>query len=262
MLDVLVASRPARKRPLPAVLVSATAHVMMLYLAYAGTRAVAVHRTRPVLDTMLVFLHGTATQTAAARPEVQGSGEGGQARAIVRGGPPPQGFQLVAPPTGVPSGIPPVDLHQQVIDPRDYSGKGVEGGVSWGEEGGTGKVVAIEGTGTVRELLYAADTRDVRFSPAQMTVRPAPVYPRVLEQAGIPGRVVLQFVIDTIGLVEPGSIVVLERTDPAFVPAARDAILEARFEPARYGPRPVRQLSRIAFGFRIPDASGPPPGGG
>ena len=42
-----------------------------------------------------------------------------------------RGFQTVAVPAEIPTDIPPVDL-QQRFDPKDYSGTGVEGGLSTG----------------------------------------------------------------------------------------------------------------------------------
>ncbi len=59
--------------------------------------------------------------------------------AIVSANPPPQGFQTVMPPTEIPTEIPPVNLNER-FDPKDFTGKGVEGGIAAGVAGGTGPV--------------------------------------------------------------------------------------------------------------------------
>jgi protein TonB len=75
------------------------------------------------------------------------------------------------------------------------------------------------------------------------------VYPTVLERAGVTGRVVMEFVVDTLGRVEPRSLRVVSSTHPAFDQAARDAVLGTRFRPARARGLPVRQLARQQLSF-------------
>jgi len=77
-------------------------------------------------------------------------------------------------------------------------------------------------------------------------------YPPALEAAGLAGRVELAFVVDTTGRVEPGSFVVLAATDPEFEAAARAAVLDTRFRPARAHGMPVRQLVRQSLVFKVP----------
>ncbi|MDX2121549.1 MAG: energy transducer TonB, partial [Gemmatimonadota bacterium] len=142
-----------------------------------------------------------------------------------------------------------IDPSLRALDARDFTGRGVEGGVGWGVAGGTGP--ADQPPGQIAELLYSASTEDVRFTPAELVRQPAFTYPVVLQAAGIPGRVVLQFIIDTLGTVEPASITVLERSHEAFAIAAREGVMGARFQPALYGERPVRQLSKWPVKFAL-----------
>jgi TonB family protein len=165
--------------------------------------------------------------------------------AVVIAEPPPKGFQTVAAPTDIPTVIPPVDLTQRPLDPRDFTGRGVEGGIGSGVVGGTGKV----DTGDNLDAIYEASTSDSRFEQAVMVSPPVPRYPAALQTAGIDGRVDLEFVIDTAGRVEPSSLRVLESTHPAFEAAAREALARASFRPARLGSHPVRQLTRQAIRF-------------
>jgi TonB family protein len=71
----------------------------------------------------------------------------------------------------------------------------------------------------------------------------------VLQQIGLSGRVVLQFIVDTTGRVELASIHVMESTNQGFEVPARESVAAAVFHPARLGPRPVRQLAQQGVRF-------------
>jgi periplasmic protein TonB len=80
----------------------------------------------------------------------------------------------------------------------------------------------------------------------------APRYPDMLRQAGVEGDVRAQFVVDTLGRVEPGSLRVLEATHDQFAAAVRTALSSrARFKPAEAGGHKVRQLVEQTFTFRL-----------
>ena len=111
--------------------------------------------------------------------------------------------------------------------------------------GGLGDPVGSGGGGDA--VLAAAEVDD----PATVIQQPAPRYPPVLQQAGIEGRVLLEFVIDSAGHVEPGSLRVLERSRPGFDAAAEETILHSLFRPARVRGRAVRQRTLQAIAFRI-----------
>lgn len=80
---------------------------------------------------------------------------------------------------------------------------------------------------------------------------PIPAYPDLLRQAGIQGRVLLEAVVDTVGHVERGSIVVVAAAHPGFVAAARQAIAATLFRPARVRGRAVRVRVRIPMDFAL-----------
>ena len=82
-----------------------------------------------------------------------------------------------------------------------------------------------------------------------MIAPPTPRYPASLEAAGLEGQVIVEFVIDTTGRVEPNSIRATESTHSAFEAAARAAVRASVFRPARLGTRPVRQLTRQTVRF-------------
>jgi len=96
-------------------------------------------------------------------------------------------------------------------------------------------------------LLTAASVDD----PVGVVEQPAPRYPPALEQAGITGHVELEYVVDTTGRAEPGSLRTLVTTHPAFEAAAQATVLASRYRPARLRGSVVRQLVRQTLRFRV-----------
>ena len=69
-----------------------------------------------------------------------------------------------------------------------------------------------------------------------------------MKSAGIPGRVVMQFVVNTDGKVDPGSLKVMNSTHKAFEDPAKNAILKCPFKPGRSGVSgPVLVQQAVAF---------------
>jgi len=87
--------------------------------------------------------------------------------------------------------------------------------------------------------------------PAEAIHQPKPKYPPVLQQAGIEGRVLVEFIIDTLGHVEPTSLRVVESSNMGFEAAAGETLRRSVFRPARVQGRPVRQRAIQAVAFRI-----------
>ena len=147
---------------------------------------------------------------------------------------PLKGFQTVVAPDVIPTNIPPVNL-QEHFDPKDYSGTGVEGGVSTGMVP-TGNEVFMEAI--------------VEEKPTVLS-GPIPVYPELLKQAQIQGRVLVQAIVDTLGRAEPSSVKVLQSPNPGFDQSAKTYVLKALFRPARVHGRAVRVLIQIPIDYRI-----------
>jgi TonB family protein len=255
MLEVLVASRPRGQAKPAAVLAASLLHASALALCLITTGVTVKAVSRAVDDTTLIFLPRLGPPAVSQPPHHAGrpggGGGGGEGLSVVlSANPPPRGFQVVDVVSTVPTDLPPIDAGQRILDPRDFTGRGVEGGVGWGVVGGTGAADQPVPEAGAEEVLYAAELEDARFSPAELVVQPHFAYPRLLLEAGIAGRVTLQFIVDTLGLVEPTSIEVLSTTHEAFAGAAREGILEAHFVPARYGGHTVRQLSRMPVSFK------------
>jgi periplasmic protein TonB len=97
--------------------------------------------------------------------------------------------------------------------------------------------------------VFSADVVDVPVAPYPGS--PAPQYPELLRAAGIEGRATIEFVVDTTGRADLGSIRVLSTDADAFVVSIRAALAATRYHPALVGGRPVRQLVRQAFSFAL-----------
>jgi protein TonB len=78
-----------------------------------------------------------------------------------------------------------------------------------------------------------------------------PRYPEILRQAGIEGRVLMEFVIDTLGRAERGSLRVINTQHDLFNGPARDAVLSCRFRPGRIQGRAVRVRVQQPVNFQI-----------
>lgn len=242
MFDVLVASAAHREVRAGSVTTSMITHALLIMLGVIVSRSALENPPVTAADpAMLLFV---PKPPPPPEPEVKPETP---AVTLVVAEPPPKGFQTVVAPRDIPDVIPPVDLTQRPLDPRDFTGRGIEGGLASGVVGGTG-TVDLEG-GPDLSAIYEATTRDDRFEQAIVVFQPAPKYPTALAAAGIEGKVAVEFVIDTAGKVERGSIRVLQSSHQAFETAAREAMTAAVFRPARLSNHPVRQLTRQSIRF-------------
>jgi TonB family protein len=95
--------------------------------------------------------------------------------------------------------------------------------------------------------LRTADSVD---DPVRVIEQPPLRYPPTLGQAGITGRVELEYVVDTSGRAEPASLRALASTRREFEAAARAVVLSSRYRPARLHGQVVRQLVRQTLSFQ------------
>ena len=82
------------------------------------------------------------------------------------------------------------------------------------------------------------------------TCRP-PVYPQAMSEAGIQGRVLIEFVLDTLGAVEPNSMRVIQSADRGLEASAMASLVTCRFIPGRRAGRAVRTRNRIPMNYQI-----------
>jgi protein TonB len=78
-----------------------------------------------------------------------------------------------------------------------------------------------------------------------------PRYPEPLRQAGIEGRVLVRFVVDTVGRIDPASVQILSSTHDQFTRAVRDALSGFRFRPAESNGKRIPALAEMPFEFKV-----------
>lgn len=94
------------------------------------------------------------------------------------------------------------------------------------------------------------------FDQVEQIVRPragnpSPTYPTQMRSAGVEGDVLVRFVVDTLGRVEPRSVEIRETTHSLFAGAVREWLMRTRYDPATIAGRPVRQLVEQRVGFTL-----------
>ena len=232
MFENLIESKTKSQKTFGQTLLSFAIHGLIIFGAVKATQGVAETIKEKPVDTTMVFLKPPEPPPPPPPPPEN---------VVVAQNPPPKGFQTVVAPTDIPKDIPPIDLKEKAFDPKDFTGKGVEGGIASGIAGGTGPV------DVKAEVFTEAQLDD----PVQAITQPTPRYPPVLQSAGIAGRVELQYIVDTTGHAEPSSFKILKSTHQAFEEPAREAIMKSVFKPAKFRGRPVRQLVQQAMSFKI-----------
>ena len=233
MFDNLIESR--RQRDVASMLKNSTASVIV----HAVFISLAVYATLHAGETSSEHVRAVAVTVQTQKQEEKKEEPPPQKVATVN--PPPKGFQTLSIPTNIPVDIPPPQQNQR-FDAADFSGVGVEGGVASGVVGGTGPVV------TDQPYMEAV----VEERPEQIAgTCISPRYPEILRQAGIEGRVTVEFIIDTLGRAERSSLRVVSSAHQLFEAPAREAVFSCRFRPGRIQGRAVRVRVQQPINFQI-----------
>jgi protein TonB len=223
MFDVLMGSRLRPRVQTGQGFLVAVLHGAMVAGIVRGVTAPAPAAPGPQVDTTIFVVESPALPPADRVP-----GEDGMVAAPA--------FEIPAAPLSVPTDLPPVMLGP-ALDPERLR-RAVAGRLAGPVGGHPGPAEQIRGVGEV----------DV---PAASIHQPSPRYPPVLQLAGIEGRVLVEFIIDTTGHLEPGSSKVLESTHRGFELAALETLERSLFRPARVAGRAVRQRTLQAIAFHI-----------
>jgi TonB family protein len=217
-------------------------HVAITLAAHAAFVVAAVTLTLPRVeqptaqaDTALVYL----PSPPAARAELMSM----PPPLAIQGLADVKGFKTVTPPIEVPQGIAPASQASE-FDPRQFSGLGAEGGDFLGSAGG---VLGGEGD----DPNYIWPSIALLDEPPVLIWSPPKVYPAALQNLGVEGHVVLQFVIDTLGLAEPLSVHIVRATHPGFIDSARELVCKSRYRPGRMRGLPVRVRSVVRIEFTL-----------
>jgi TonB family protein len=230
MLDVLLESRAARPRRVGGTIASALLHAGLIAGAVALTVPEPVDG-KPVVappDVRWVDVPAVpASPRASRRPPTEPSA--------------PSVLPTIAAPEIVPATLPPIDVGPAI--PPDQVVIGAPGvrtasplGAPDGSPLGAGAVM---------------DERQVDRAPRLAGRVIVPRYPAGLREAGIEGRVVMRFVVDTLGRAELDELQIVEAPHPQFVESVRAALARYRFTVGEVAGRKVRTRVQMPFEFML-----------
>ncbi len=152
--------------------------------------------------------------------------------------PPPTGFATLDIPTVVLSEIPPPS--REPFDPTRFSGIGLAAAAP----------VIRDAAPRAPEPEAVYDETLVEELPQRVS-GDVPRYPRMLQAARITGQAIVECIVDTLGLVEPGSIRTVRATHELFAKAAREAVATWQFRPGRIAGQPVRARVNLPINFGL-----------
>jgi len=233
MFENLIETKPTKPKTLKTAIVSVVLHLGIIAGAVYGTLEAKEAIEKPKAEKVeFVEVKKEEPPPPEKQPEIPPE--------VVAAPPPPKGFQVLTAPIKIPDVLPEIDLSKKVTDEADFSGKGVAGGIAKGVVGGT----AVNTDQTFFEFQV-----EKQVSPAPGSGGPR--YPDMLRSANVEGEVLMQFVVDTTGRVEMGSLKVLKTSHDLFTNAVRQFLQSARYYPAEIGGRKVKQLVQQPFNFTL-----------
>jgi TonB family protein len=152
----------------------------------------------------------------------------------------PFGSQTLDLPTEILTEIPPVDP-DFIFDPRNYTSKGVPGGVWDGDSSIAGPLESLT-------RLYESGVVD---EEPELISCPVLEYPRMMRQASIEGQVLLRFIVETDGHVRKEHIEALSSSHRAFEEPAKAMISKCLFRAGRVRASAVRVLAEMPVVFSL-----------
>jgi protein TonB len=236
MFNNLLESKPKKEKRGGGTMASIVLHSILVGLAVYATANAAIKNEKPRQEK-IDFVETPKDEPPPPKDEPPPP----PPPDVVAAPPPPKGFQVLTAPVDIPDVIPDIDLSKKVTDENDFSGKGVAGGTSKGVEGGKAIVQ--------NDQPYFEFQVEKPVVPAPGSTSPR--YPDMLRQAGVEGEVLAQFVVDTTGKAEPGSLKILKSSHDLFIQSVKNALPQMKFIPAEVGGRKVKQLVQQPFSFSI-----------
>ena len=237
VLSVLLESHRHHAKRQSAMALSVCAHVVIIAAAAAATASGTAARRNNV---SVVAVHFESSKPPRAARHTSPTTATPHAGASPRLDVPPVGVPVnVAVMLPLPGSLPPLQLGAL---PYDSTGAAaVTSGISLG-------------AAQTAELLADQDS-DHQLRGAELLMRivasARPRYPDALRQAGVSGRVVARFVVDSTGRIDMRSVQFIESAHPLFTSAVADVLPSFRFRPSRIGNRSVSTLGEMPFEFAI-----------
>jgi protein TonB len=230
MLNVLLESRAPRARRVRSTMASALVHAALIAGAVALTVPGPVAAKDPGVRVIPIKFVDLPTRV----PDSERPSGPVQERPLA-----PTQVQIVAPDV-VPTTLPPIDAGPAIDSDRMVIGSG-----------GVSTNVPIGGGSTLGSGGSAVDETLVDRAPRLLGRAIEPSYPASLRLAGVEGRVVVQFVVDTLGRAELTDLQVVQTPHPLFVDAVRSALARYHFSVGEAGGRKVRTRVQLPFEFTL-----------
>jgi periplasmic protein TonB len=238
MFNNLIETNAKRQRSVGGTFMSFLLHGGLIALAVVATASAGQQEEKPK-DEKVEFVETPKDEPPPPEPEPERAPP--PPPDVVAAPPPPKGFQVLQAPVEIPDVIPKIDLNRKAIDEADFSGKGVAGGTSKGVEGAPPAPVTDNQT----YFEFQVEKPVVALNNA------APTYPSMLQNQGVAGQVIAQFVVDTTGRVDISTFKVIESSHDLFSSAVKNSLSRMRFQPAEVGGRKVKQLVQQPFVFNL-----------
>ena len=239
MFDTLVESRPRRRRRPGGSLVSIAVHAGAVFALVVATAQAGVRIDDPPPSEQIYF----PPAQRAALPPAPSDGPPARCERCTAASDPTVPSMPVVSPVDIPVSIPEVGAPTGLTE-RLLNDVGLPRGSAAGSPDGV-----PGGRGAVSEGPYFewSVERPAMLAPGARS----PVYPEALRAAGIVGTVLVEFVVDTAGRVERGTLKLVSTDHPAFFAAVERSLPAMRFRPAEAGGRRVRQHVRLPFRFDL-----------
>jgi protein TonB len=262
MLHPFVSTPPNDLRRPSVLLLSVTAHVLLVWAAFAP-------------HAVTGFANGDLAQTAERAPIIERiryleiapvvkapKAEALSAKAVVPDepmqAPPPARINRAAPSLSTlprlrapvigpialaePAAVPDIDLSSKVseVDTASVAAAPRVSSLVKGIVGDSASLAAHTGP-------YVKEEVDRIVRP--YSNNPKPIYPWRLQRQGVQGSFVAQFVVDSTGRVDESSMLFPPDAHSLFIDAVRQALRKSRYYPAEFGGRRVMQLVEQRFTF-------------
>lgn len=244
MFKNLVASEGKKRRTWTPTTATISLAVHALLLAGAVYASVAAPASQKKQEELVSFIDLPEEKAPEPKPEPPPPPPPDQPPPQTP--PPPKGFQELIPPKEPPPAIPDVDVSQPAVSAEDFTGIGVAGGTATGVEGGTPQPV----TKPEDEPGFAYEVAVLERKPelsnrSQVASLLQRLYPRMLQDAGIGGQTMMQFVIQPDGTVDQSSAKVIATSHEQFGEASIKIVERMKFKPGLYKGKPVRVLIQM-----------------
>ncbi len=122
---------------------------------------------------------------------------------------------------------------------------------------------AVAGLSVITPATAAAQAASKAYTLAEVETKPslasiaefqrlvADGYPEDMKRRRMGGIAEVAFVVDASGKVEPGSVEIVDATQPAFGEAAKKALLQAGFKPGKVSGSPVRTQVSLPIIYKV-----------